>query len=72
MTNNANKNISNISWEFNTGNGIKTSQNLFNLQPSEEIFFYIYHNYTASGSFNLTFKAFSGNFIESETISINV
>ena len=62
--------ISNITWEFNSGQDIKTSTKLFNLVPQEKIFVYIYHNYTVSGNYNISFKAFSGNFIETETKSI--
>jgi len=64
--------ISNISWEFDLGQDVKTSQILFNLEPKEEVDIFVYHNYTTGGNYNLSFRAFSGNYIEGKIKSINV
>ncbi len=72
LNNTLSQSINDITWEFDSGQGIKTSQYNINLGSSEETLFFIYHNYTTSGNYNVSFKAQSGIFRESEYIQINV
>ena len=68
LNNTLSSTISNITWQLNTGESIKNSTLLSTLQSGEQMLFFIYHNYSTSGSYNTTFTARSGNYIESETI----
>lgn len=57
---------------LDTGETIKQSTIQVSLQPSEQIFFYIYYNYTSSGNYNVTFTTFNDNYLESDTTQISV
>ena len=70
INNTLNMNITNISWIFNSGQDTLSSNILFSLQPFEQIFIYINYNYSTTGSFTTSFKAYSSNFIEIETKEI--
>ena len=70
LNNTLSQTISNITWEFNGGQNVKTSQYNINLQPFEESLFFIYHNYSVGGNYNVSFKARSNDYIESETIEV--
>ena len=67
-----NTTINNITWEFNSGEDAKNSVYNITLQPSENILYFIYHNYPMSGSYNASFKARSGDYIESKTIEVEI
>jgi hypothetical protein len=72
LNNTLNQTISNISWEFNSGESIDNSAYDVGLEPSEEALFFIYHNYTISGNYNVSFRARSNDYIESEIIEVIV
>ncbi len=72
LNNTLNTAIGNITWEFNTGESVVASQYLFDLEPKEEIFIFVYHNYTLSGIYNLSFKAQNGFFIETDSKNITI
>ena len=67
-----NTTINNITWEFNSGEDAKNSVYNITLQPSENILYFIYHNYPMSGSYNASFKARSGDYIETEMLEIEI
>lgn len=72
LNNTLSQTINNITWEFNSGENIENSLYSVNLEPSEEAFFFIYHNYSSSGDYNVSFKARSNDYIESETVEVIV
>jgi hypothetical protein len=72
INNTLDMNITNISWDFETGEDIKTSQYKISLQQGEDVFIYIYHNYSFPGSYNVVATARSGEFAEVESINIIV
>jgi len=70
LNNTFSQTISNISWEFNSGESIQNSVYNLSLQPAEESWFFIYHNYSSAGNYNVSFKAQQGIFRESESINV--
>ena len=62
--------ISNITWEFDSGQDVKNSVYNLTLQPYEEALFFIYHNYTLSGNYNVSFIVRSSDYIEKEIIGV--
>lgn len=72
LNNTLNTTLSNLSWEFNTGETVENCSTPFTLESGEDIFFFIYHNYSQSGNYNYSFKAFSGNYIENEFKQITI
>ena len=72
VNNTADFTLFNLSWSLNTGNGIKLSEISFELKPTEEIFIYIYHNYSATGNYNVTATIIKDVFTEIESINVTV
>ena len=72
LNNTLSSTINNIAWEFSSGEDAKNSVYNITLQPSENILYFIYHNYPMSGSYNASFKARSGDYIESKTIEVEI
>ena len=72
LNNTADFSLFNVSRTLDTGNVIINSTIDFSLNSKEEIFFYIYYNYSAIGSFNVTFNATASLLKESDTIQIGV
>lgn len=65
-------NITTISWQLDTGENVETSIFNFGLKPSEQIFVYLYHNYSTTGNFTLTYSAFTNNLQETEYLVLEV
>ncbi|MFH2142450.1 MAG: SBBP repeat-containing protein [Bacteroidota bacterium] len=72
LNNTLNTNITDISWNFYTGETTKSSIYKFNLKPSEQMFLYFYHNYSTSGNFTITLSAFNNNLLEVEYLNLEV
>lgn len=72
ILNKGNSTLSNINWTLSTGQNTISSLYSTTLQPNEDIIVYVYHNYTSSGTYNLTATAFNQNFTDSEKIQITV
>jgi|SRR3989344_2379068 len=70
LNNTFNQSISNITWEFNSGESIENSLYDIRLEPSEESLFFIYHNYSIAGNYNVSFKAQQGIFREYEMFGV--
>jgi YD repeat-containing protein len=64
--------LSNISWVFNTGQNIESSQYNTTLTGGEDLFVYVYHNYTSSGNYTVIASAQSGEIFTSKSLVVNV
>jgi len=73
ILNNGNLDLTNISWTINLGDS-NTAQSTynFNLTSNEQIFVFIEHNYSSTGSYNVIVNATAGNISASRTESIDV
>ncbi|MHA1691941.1 MAG: PKD domain-containing protein [Candidatus Heimdallarchaeaceae archaeon] len=65
--------ISDINWTLNSGDGnVIESNNPFSLSSLEEIFIYIYYNYSSTGTYNVTATAYNEEYSESETVGVTI
>ena len=70
INNSFNYPLDNIS--FDTGEDLKSSQFNVTLQSYDDIFVYIYHNYSIEGSFTAIVTARTEEFIEVASINISI
>jgi hypothetical protein len=72
LNNTLNSTIEDIEWSIDLGDAVETSNQSVTLQSREEILFFIYHNYTSIGTYNVTFNSQSGSYIEFAKISATI
>ncbi|MBI4182329.1 MAG: right-handed parallel beta-helix repeat-containing protein [Candidatus Aenigmarchaeota archaeon] len=72
INNYANLSLANVSWSLETGQDMKNSTLPVTLTPYERLFVYVYHNYTASGTYIVTASAQGNGFRDVESIVIIV
>ncbi|MFH1978257.1 MAG: hypothetical protein ABIJ92_02945 [Candidatus Aenigmatarchaeota archaeon] len=65
-------NITNISWSLDTGEDMKSSEYLGNLKPSEQVFIYVYNNYTLTGNYTVIMSVYTDEYLEKDEIEIIV
>ncbi len=65
--------LDNISWAFDTDDGtmIYSDQNMA-LQPGEDVFVYLRHNYSLAGDLDVTLNVTSGNISASRTEEVHI
>jgi hypothetical protein len=66
--------LGNISWSLDTGESIISSNSSMNitLQPLEEAYVFVYHNYTVSGNYTVIATSFNEQFTERRFLNITV
>lgn len=69
---NMNDSLLGISWNLTTGNNNFSSQNMSVLNSEEDLFVYIYNNYTSSGNYSVTAYAEADSYSDSETIGVTI
>ncbi|MFH1978255.1 MAG: hypothetical protein ABIJ92_02935 [Candidatus Aenigmatarchaeota archaeon] len=72
INNTLGSNISNISFSLDTGEITEYSQYSITLRGGEDIFVYVYYNYTVTGIYTVIATARSGEFVEVESMNIGV
>jgi hypothetical protein len=72
LTNYLSSNLSNVTWNLNTGKGNISSVIPAVLQPQERTFAYVEYNYTAAGSFVANFSAVNKSYVDWELLNVTV
>jgi outer membrane lipoprotein-sorting protein len=72
LNNTLNSTLNNVSWYINNGENLESSQYDLSLEGGEEIYVFLYHNYSTSGSYNLTASVSSDTFIDTKNFTINI
>lgn len=72
VSNNANKNISNINWSIDYSDGNSNSSQITILENSSSKTININHSYLNSGIYNVTVDVINGNYSDSEQIEIPI
>jgi hypothetical protein len=73
IKNNEDSSMNNINWSFNLDDGnVIYADKLINLSVGEEVFIYVWHNYSSSGNYLVNATAFNSEQIDSKTKLIAV
>ena len=73
ITNQLTSTLTNVSWQFDTKNGlmINSTENII-LTPGETIFNYIKYNFTSAGTYNVNATAINGSLKDSANLTITI
>ena len=72
IANNYTSTLSDISWILNNGQTNQSSQYNTTLQVGEDLFVYVYYNYTSSGNYTVMASTTNGQFSDRESMEIEV
>lgn len=71
--NNQETNLTSINWTLDMGDGTEFSaEQLIDLEPEEDVFFYMHYNYSGVGSYNVTMHTFNDDFSDSKSVITKV
>ena len=66
-------NLTNVSWIFDTKNSYVINSTITTtMQPTEQMFVYIQHNFTSTGTFNVNASAINGTLTDSRNLTITI
>lgn len=68
----SNSGITNLSWSLDTGQSVINSTLNMSLSPLEDIFIYVYSNYTSGGNYSVKASAFNSLRLQQRIINITV